>query len=250
MPMTPFDQAVTEIKLYGFTLVHDVLNHDEIQTYKEALIRLTESSGQADYANRNAMSLCIFNLPSLDPLFFNVIDHPVILPILEYFLEPSLVLGSLSSRIVRPGDGSQDFHSDIPGNMLNFRSPVMMNTVWMLEDFSARNGGTRVVPGSHLSGLDGPPDGMSVRHYHQSNAPAGSVLLFNGQCWHGSGQNTSDTNRYAMFGHYRKSMLMFQLDPHDGFKPEWEEQLTDRQKELMRMHKGVGAPHAADAHVR
>ena len=71
-------------------------------------------------------------LPTLDPAFFQVIiDHPVILPVLEHFLDTTMILGSLSSRIVRPGDGQQDFHGDIPENMLNLTSPVMMNTVWM-----------------------------------------------------------------------------------------------------------------------
>ncbi|MFP6744657.1 MAG: phytanoyl-CoA dioxygenase family protein [Alphaproteobacteria bacterium] len=32
---------------------------------------------------------------------------------------------------------------------------------------------------------------------------AGSVLVFNGQCWHAGGANHSDTPRPALFGHYR-----------------------------------------------
>jgi len=33
-----------------------------------------------------------------------------------------------------------------------------------------------------------------------------------------------------LFGHYRKSMLMFQLDPHDDFLAEWFDRLFPRQK--------------------
>jgi ectoine hydroxylase-related dioxygenase (phytanoyl-CoA dioxygenase family) len=77
------------------------------------------------------------------------------------------------------------------------------------------------------------------------------VIVFNGQCWHGGGANTTkDHNRHALFGHYRKHMLVFQLDPHDGFPPEWHEGLTERQRQLMRMQNGPGALHAADAHFR
>ena len=45
-------------------------------------------------------------------------------------------------------------------------------------------------------------------------------------------------------------MLLFQLDPHDGFPSEWFDGLTQRQKELMRMThgQGLGEKHAADAH--
>ena len=246
--MTPLDQAINEIDVYGFTLVPDVLTPEQIGTLKNALIQSAERKGEDGFENRGGASMLVRNLPTLDPAFFQVIDHPVILPLLEHFLAQSLILGSLSARIVRPGDGLQNFHSDIPGHMLNPLSPVMMNTVWPLVDFNPKIGGTRIVPGSHKSGLIAPPEGFEVKHEIQPSAPAGSVIVFNGQCWHGGGANTSDRTRHALFGHYRKHMLVFQLDPHDGFPPEWYEGLNERQRQLLRMQKGPGALHAADAH--
>ena len=247
--MDAFDQALAEIETFGFTLLPNVLTANQAGALREALIRVAEENGEAGYENRGGTSLLVRNLPTLDPVFLQIVDHPVVLPILERVLDKTLVLGSLSSRIVRPGDGYQDLHSDIPRHMLNSVSPVMMNTVWMLDDFNAEIGGTRIVPGSHKSGWAGPPEGMEVPHVYQPEASAGSVLIFNGQCWHGGGANTSDRNRHALFGHYRKSMLLFQLDPHDGFRDEWYEGLSSRQKQLMRMQKGVGARHAADDHL-
>ncbi|MBN60199.1 phytanoyl-CoA dioxygenase family protein [bacterium] len=248
--MTSFDQIINEIDIYGFTLVPDVLSSDQVLELKEALIKAAERMGEPDYENRGGTSLLVRNLPTLDPAFFQIIDHPLILPILEHFLDKSLILGSLSARIVRPGDGLQNFHSDIPGHMLNPVSPVMMNTVWTLVDFHPTIGGTRIVPGSHKSGHDGPPEGFAVRHEFQLSCKAGSVLLFNGQCWHAGGANQTEDNRYAVFAHYRKSMLMFQLDPHDEFPAAWFDRLNPRQRELMRMQKGVGASHAADGHFQ
>ncbi len=247
--MSPFDQAAAEIDTFGFTLLPDVLTASQVESLRRALVRCAEENGEAGYENRGGTSLLVRNLPALDPLFLQIIDHPVVLPILERVLDKTLVLGSLSSRIVRPGDGYQDFHSDIPQHMLNPVSPVMMNTVWMLDDFNTEIGGTRIVPGSHKSGWSGPPEGMEVPHVYQPKAAAGSVLIFNGQCWHGGGKNSTGRNRHALFGHYRKSMLLFQLDPHDGFREDWHERLSPRQKQLLRMQKGVGARHAADDHL-
>ena len=247
--MTAFEQAVTELEIYGFTLVPNVLNSNQVDLLKTKLIRCSEDTGVHGYENRNAASILVANLPTKDPVFFQVIDHPVILPILEHFLDETLILGSLSSRIVRPGDGEQDFHSDIPAHMLNPVSPVMMNTVWMLEDFGPEIGGTRIVPGSHKSGLAGAPEGMQVSHVYQPEAKAGSVLIFNGQCWHAGGANNTERNRYALFAHYRKSMLMFQLDPHDNFPPKYFDQLNARQKLLLRMQFGLNEGHASDEHL-
>jgi ectoine hydroxylase-related dioxygenase (phytanoyl-CoA dioxygenase family) len=246
--MSETERAIQEIEIYGFTTLEGVLSDDEVAAVKEALIRCEREHGEDHRFGGTARH--VSNLPVLDPVFLPIIDHPRTLPVLEHFLGRSLILGSLNSRIVRPGDGEQRIHADIPAELLNMASPVMMNTVWMLDDFTKENGATRVVPGTHRSGHALPPEGLSVKYVVQAEAPAGSVLVFNGQCWHGGGENRSTKNRHALFGHYRKFLLLFQLDPHDGFPPEWFDRLTPRQKELLRMQKGLGAPHAADVHFR
>ena len=180
--MTSFDQIINEIDIYGFTLVPDVLSSDQVLELKEALIKAAERMGEPDYENRGGTSLLVRNLPTLDPAFFQIIDHPLILPIVEHFLDKSLILGSLSARIVRPGDGLQNFHSDIPGHMLNPVSPVMMNTVWTLVDFHPTIGGTRIVPGSHKANFERPQslfypgsikDGTYNEDYNSCEVPEG-----------------------------------------------------------------------------
>jgi ectoine hydroxylase-related dioxygenase (phytanoyl-CoA dioxygenase family) len=243
------EQAIQEIEVYGFTLVEGALSREVVDAMRDALIRCEREVG-TEITHRGTARK-VSNLPVLDRIFHQCIDHPRVLPLLEHFLEPSLILGSLNSRIVRPGDGYQGLHSDIPVHMLNMNTPVMMNTVWMLDDFNPEIGGTRVVPGSHKSGLGAPPEGFEVKHEFQPTAAAGSVIVFNGQTWHGGGANTtSDGIRHALFGHYRKNMLVFQIDPHDGFPPEWFDELTPRQRQLLRMEKGVRALHASDSHFR
>lgn len=246
--MTGNEQRLREIEVYGFTIVENVLNSGEVEAMKAALVRCERGFG-TEHSHRGS-ARHVSNLPTLDPVFFSCIDHPKVLILLEHFLGETLILGSLNSRIVRPGDPDQELHGDIPASMLNMESPVMMNTVWMLDDFSPVNGATRVVPGSHKSGLASPPDGFEAVHVFQPEAAAGSVLVFNGQTWHGGGGNTGAENRHALFGHYRKHMLLFQNDPHDDFPEEWFEKLTPRQKKLLRMEKGLGADHAADFHLR
>ncbi len=246
--MSSIQQALYEVDIYGFTLVEDVLNAEEVAALRETLIRCEGEVGDEQKFLGKASHVA--NLPTLDPIFFPLVDHPKILPILEAVLGETIILGSLNARIVRPDDPQQGLHSDIRQDLLNMASPVMMNTVWLLDDFTSENGATRIVPGSHKSGMARPPEDMEIKHVAEAIAPAGSVLIFNGQCWHGGGLNRSGKNRHALFGHYRKNALVFQVDPHDEFPVEWYDNLSDRQKELMRMGNGLGAPHAADSHFR
>jgi ectoine hydroxylase-related dioxygenase (phytanoyl-CoA dioxygenase family) len=154
----------------------------------------------------------------------------------------------LNSRIVRPGDGKQGLHGDVPLELhRHLNSPVMMNTVWALSDYTSENGATRVVPGSHTLGLGQPPEGFDVQFEHQAICPAGSVIVFNGQLWHGGGENKSNGDRYAMFGHYRVAPWMrFQVDPHFNFPEENFKLLNDRQKALLRMSNGINSHHGQD----
>ena len=246
--MSEHQQHFWEMDVYGFTLLDAVLSAAEIKAMRDSLIYWEAKVG--DEQRFLGQAGHVSNLPALDPVFHPIVDHPRTLPIIEYVLGKSIILGSLNARIVRPGDPVQGLHSDIRADLLNMQSPVMVNTVWLLDDFTVENGGTRIVPGTHKSGMAGPPEGMEIKHVHQLVAPAGSVLVFNGQCWHGGGANQTNSKRHALFGHYRKDALMFQVDPHDNFKPEWLDQLSPRQKQLLRMNGGVGTPHASDQHLR
>ena len=63
------------------------------------------------------------------------------------------------------------------------------------------------------------------------------------------GGNNSTKSRHAIFSTYRKDWLVFQWDPHDDFPVEWLDRLNQRQRELLRMTRGVGAPHASEEHL-
>lgn len=246
--MDNLQQHLYEMEFYGFTLIENVLSADEVSNLRAALIRCEQETGHEQGFLGTASHVA--NLPGRDPLFLDLVDHPKVMPVVEGVMGESIVLGSLNARIVRPTDAAQGLHSDVRQDLHNSISPLMCNTVWMLDDFTTENGATHIVPGSHRNGIDRPPEGMDIKHQVRATGKAGSVLVFNGQCWHGGGANIGQSNRHGLFGHYRKNSLIMQVDPHDVFPAEWFDQLTDRQKELMRMTNGLGAPHAADSHFR
>jgi ectoine hydroxylase-related dioxygenase (phytanoyl-CoA dioxygenase family) len=249
--MEQFEQKVTEIQVYGFTVIHEVLNPNEISELRDFVVAEEERIGVITRHRGEARHLA--NLVNLSPMFFKIIDHPKVLPFIEAIMGRDLILGSLNARVVRPGDGVQTLHSDVPLPLHRYgpEAPVMMNTIWPLHDYTVANGATRVVPGTHQSRLQEPPDGFETHYEFPVEAPAGSVIIINGQTWHGGGANRTEAKRVAMFAHYRYGKWMrFQCDPHDEFPEEWFEQLNDRQKQLLRMTNGVTGKHGADFYER
>ena len=79
--------------------------------------------------------------------------------------------------------------------------PIIVNALYSLCDFTGDNGATRIAPGTHDSREHGPyythpPDSVPVV------VPAGTMLIFDGRIWHGTGANTTDEPRYALLATY------------------------------------------------
>jgi len=241
------DQARFELEVFGFAVLPAVVSATTVAALGEALDAADAAVG-TDYTYDGAYARHVANLPARDDAFLELVDHPAVLPVVEAVLGPDLVLGSMNARIVRPGDPAQGFHADIPTvHRRLVGPPIMLQAVWMLDPFTAENGATRLVPGSHRAASSAPPAGAVVPHVVAPTGPAGSVLLFDGQCWHGGGANRSDTRRRAVFAHYRVGPWMrFQTDPTTDFPAERWARVTERQRELLRMVHGVDQRNAAD----
>ncbi len=103
--------------------------------------------------------------------------------------------------------GHQNMHVDWWGPIGD--GFVASNSCWLLNDFGVANGATRIVPGSHLSGLR-PEDRMDdLRAKHPDEviieAPAGSLAVFNGYVWHSGTENTTDSPRRGVFTVYSRA---------------------------------------------
>lgn len=246
--VAPSAQHRFEFDTFGFTVFERVIDESSSARLGAALSDADAAIG-TDYVHEEAYARHVMNVLAWDGRFAGLIDHPVALGAVEQFLGPDVILGSINARIVRPGDPDQPLHSDIPRQLRKDGRPVMVQVVWMLDPFTATNGATRVVPGSHRAPDPEPPSGVDVPYCIAPTAPAGSILVFNGQCWHGGGANRSDGIRRAVFAHYRVAPWMrFQCDPYAGFTEDDWARLTERQRRLLRMEQGYGQPTSADYH--
>jgi ectoine hydroxylase-related dioxygenase (phytanoyl-CoA dioxygenase family) len=99
---------------------------------------------------------------------------------------------------LHPGAQAQTLHQDeVAWDMYPFPDDyhVQCNTLWAMTDYTEEMGATRIVPGSHRAG-------RSVELDLADSLPAvmekGSVLVYDGKVYHGSGENRSDRVRCAL----------------------------------------------------
>lgn len=95
-----------------------------------------------------------------------------------------------------PGEPAQIVHTD--ELLFPYDHPgvqAMINCMWAVDDFTADNGATHVVPGSHKWPKDRQPEPHEIT---QGEMPAGSVLIYFGGLLHAGGANTSAAPRTGL----------------------------------------------------
>lgn len=105
---------------------------------------------------------------------------------------------------IEPGEPAQILHRDEDIWPISYDRELMLNAIWMLDDFTEENGATRLIPGSHKwSRVRYPEPGEAV----YAEAAAGSLLIFLGSTLHGGGANRSKTTRHGILLSYRVAWL-------------------------------------------
>ena len=129
-------------------------------------------------------------------------ETPRAYPVSQAIVEPNYLLTACQVIHLLPGETEQAVHFDdgfysIPRP----RPSVSISTIWAVDDFTAENGATEVIPGSHRWDDAQLPDQDDPR-LRPVVMPAGSAVIFHGTLWHRGGANRSDAPRCAISPQY------------------------------------------------
>ena len=136
-----------------------------------------------------------------------------------------------SSIAILPGETAQPIHADdqlIP--LPKPHPPTVCNSMWALTDFTAANGATRIIPGTHLA--DHSPDYGADYDSIAAEMRAGSVLIWHGSLWHGGGANTTDETRMGIAMNYCAGYIRQQENQQLGLSRETVSRFSPRLREL------------------
>ncbi len=143
------------------------------------------------------------------PASRDFITNPTVLGTVEKVLAHATTYQLHLTQVIAIGPGSraQAIHRD-QWAFDFFPFPkgyeVQCNTLWALSDFTAENGATRVIPGSHL--YDDKLE-FKLEDTEPAEMEAGSALIYTGAIYHGGGENRSDSVRCGLNITYAVSWL-------------------------------------------
>jgi len=225
-PTDDLERAEHDLREHGICALTGVLSGDVLHSVRSDLYaaaaqdraRNREQKFGLDYAHDDTNQR-VWNVLSRSPVFADLVTHPDALRLLRAVLGWPMLLGNLSANITGPGGGEMVLHADqifVPTPWP--ADPQGANAAWCLDDFTADNGATCFVAGSHrLHRPPGPDDHVAAT---PMEAPAGSLVVFESRLWHRTGHNrTLDQRRAGLFGWYTRPIYRTQenwflsLDP-------------------------------------
>jgi ectoine hydroxylase-related dioxygenase (phytanoyl-CoA dioxygenase family) len=208
----------------GYAPLPAVLSEEQVTAMRVRLDELVAAEGDRAgiEVHQEAGTDRLADLINKGPMFEVCFTHPRVLACIGHVLG-DFKLSSLNSRAVRPGQGHQALHADWGGPVPPGGYQVC-NSIWLLDDFTASNGATRVMPGSHRSGQSAREALADPAAAHpgevQLIAPAGTVVVFNSHVWHGGTQNRTGQPRRALHSYFTRRANRQQLDQQKYLRPE------------------------------
>ena len=137
------------------------------------------------------------NLFSKGERFVELATDPLVLEYAELVIGRPVRWHAMNAHDPLPGH--RHAHQAIHADRQSWpQTPAYFNVLWALDDITAENGATRLVPGSHrrpfppavLSDLRAPVAGEVL-----AVCPAGSAIMLHGDTWHGARANHTNGPR-------------------------------------------------------
>jgi ectoine hydroxylase-related dioxygenase (phytanoyl-CoA dioxygenase family) len=229
-PTDDRERARTDLEVFGYCVVKDVLSPAQVQALRDRVAEQAAGEDAAGVASHDSKTnQRIWILANKGKIFRDLVLHPFATEMMSHLLGDDFLLSSITANIARPGGDPMYLHTDQLYVDFWTPKPVVANILWMLDDFTEENGGTRLMPGSHLR-QDWRAELKNPTVAAQGSA--GSALVFDGRLIHGTGANrTADKHRHGILTYYCRPFMRQQENFFLGLDPALQ---TGENEELLR----------------
>ena len=239
------NKARRDLQKYGFCLIEDAMSEYQCAYMRDRLEKQAAAERACGLADMTPHFHIMWTLVNKGECFAKCIEFdpewvqggPMIEQLNRELLGQGHYAYSFASNIARPGSYPQNLHQDSGAihPIQTPHAPILVNTVYIMQDVSEVNGGTLVIPTSHRIVSNTKP-GEEVGPLPPAvnvEAKGGTVMLMDGRLLHGTGVNHTDEWRYIMTNSNVKPWLRQQENWQLSIDPEVLENASE--KLLQRM---------------
>lgn len=210
------DSTLVQLQQQGYALIPGFLSAEQlckVNTLCDLL--LGEHTGRNNFEGHYTER--IYTLVARDRLFQDIVEDARIMALCDALFLPNYLLTASQAIVISPGESPQPWHTDDAFYTIPRPRPmVSLSTIVAVDAFTKENGGTEVIPGSHLWDDDG-----VAGHYHSGDSEfdpqfadklagqgvpmemaPGTCVVFTGNLLHRGGANNSSGMRRAFSNQY------------------------------------------------
>ena len=235
------------IDVHGYAIVENMIGADGLASLRAELAPhfATQRTGETSFLGGRTKRFN--NLFMRAPTTRRMVLHPILLGAADHILLPWCARYQVTYTGVMhlmPGEKAQALHRD--AFFYPFRNPgpvLQQGSLWAVTDFTAANGATRIVPGSHLWEEERQPRADEIV---PAAMPAGSALIYAHNLIHGGGANTTEAPRTAVALNFTLGWLRQQENQFLTLPPEKARELPDALQRLIGYDFGAPFMGAVD----
>jgi len=185
------EKNMIELEENGYTVIENLLPGQTVKKARECILNQLErkTGARPDLDSFDGELPMAHFLLFEDPIFEQILLNEKMLALASYLLGQSFQLSSITSHARGPKNQNLALHSDDPGPTPLSVNSIVANCNFALVDYRKETGCLSIVPKSHK--LCRKPTHLESDPYSNPNAipievPAGSMIFYHGNTWHGA----------------------------------------------------------------
>ena len=229
-PTKDINRLRADMLNWGFCKIEDALSAKQVEKIKQRVLDQAEGEKLAGIAQKTPSGQNINCCINKGRCFEGFIEHhPSVVqggPLVEQLVTEALgenwISTSLIASISLAGGVPQALHQD-QDIALDSRSPLTINILTPITDIDETNGGTLVIPGSHITLSDAVRQQKPVGKLPPAiniDAKAGTMIITDGRLLHSTGINHTKSPRIVMLNGMQHPLIRQQENWMLSVRPE------------------------------
>lgn len=198
------DEIICELNINGFAIVDSGINNNTLDLYRNKLDEiyahqlLDIEDGELALKKINDTDI-VRAVLTYDHEFYILATNSVLFKICERYLGLEFLLLQQNGIINRAKKSNYQikWHRDLSFQHFTTSRPIALNALLCLNEFTAENGATFVLPATHKNEKF-PTNIFCEKFGKQILAPKGSFIILDSMLYHRAGMNISNLDRYAI----------------------------------------------------
>jgi hypothetical protein len=225
----PLDEAAEQVRALGYAVIDSGYESSELARLSEAFDAVREAYidryGRVYLENLDELNNIRLMLAHGDDTFLRLALNKSVLKTVSLLISGKFVLNQQNGVINPPNEKYNQgaWHRDLPYQHFVSTTPLAINALFCVDDFTAENGATFVLPASHRTGPFPSPSHVR-KNAVQVEAKAGQFIILDCMAFHSGGYNHGSRPRRAVnhvynIPYFKQQIKIADVVDGDGLSP-------------------------------